>query len=73
MSAHKHDVESSGAKPRDHQHPRHHVMKHLHESRTVQLVVVLMLVLIMVYVFTKDLSIWPGHRSSQPIPAANAP
>jgi hypothetical protein len=48
-------------------------MTHLHQNRTVQVVVVLMLALMMVYVFTKDLSIWPGHHASQPTPAANAP
>ena len=43
MSANKHDVESEGAKPRDHAHPRHHFWKHAHRDWRVWIAVVLML------------------------------
>jgi hypothetical protein len=74
MSQHHHDIESKGAKRRDHEHPRHHFLKHIHRDWRFQAAVVLMLVMILVYVFTNDLSIWPGKRhATQTVPAANAP
>jgi hypothetical protein len=74
MSKHKHDIESMGAKPRDHEHPRHHFLKHIHRDWRFQTAVVLMLILMLVYVFTKDLSIWPGSkRAHQAVPADVAP
>jgi len=73
MSAHKHDVESEGAKPRDHAHPRHHYWKHAHRDWRLWLAVMLMLALMMVYVVTIDLSHRPGKQVGQPTPAANAP
>jgi flagellar biosynthesis/type III secretory pathway M-ring protein FliF/YscJ len=73
MSGNKHDVESQGAKPRDHEHPRHHFWKHAHKSWWLWIVVVLMLALILVYVVTDSLSLRPGRKATQPIPAANAP
>jgi len=74
MSSHKRDTESIGSKPRDHQHPRHHFLKHIHRDFRFQTVVVLMLILMLVYVFTKDLSIWPGSKHARrPVPADVAP
>ena len=73
MSTNEHDVESEGAKPRDHVHPRHHFWKHAHRDWRVWVAVMLMLALIMVYVVTNDLSLRPGKRPSQPTPAANGP
>ena len=74
MSVHKHDVESQGAKPRDHQHPRHHFLKRAHRDWRVQIAVMLMLAMVLVYLFTNDLSHWFGSRHPiQPTPAANAP
>jgi hypothetical protein len=70
MSAHKHDIESEGSKPRDHTHPRHHFWKHAHKDWRVQIVVVLMLALIIFYVVTNDLSLRPGKTAVQPTPAA---
>jgi len=70
MSANKHSVESEGAKPRDHAHPRHHFWKHAHRDWRVWLAVVLMLGLILVYVMTGDLSWKPGGHLSPPTPAA---
>jgi hypothetical protein len=74
MSTHKHNIESTGAKPRDHEHPRHHFLKHIHRDWRFQTAVVLMLIMILIYVFTNDLSHSPGNRrATQPTPAANAP
>jgi uncharacterized integral membrane protein len=73
MSMGKHDVESKGAKPRDHDHVRHHFWKHAHRDWRVWIAVMLMLALILVYVMTDSLSLRPGKRASQPMPAANAP
>jgi hypothetical protein len=72
MSQHKHDVESEGAKPRDHAHPRHHFWKHAHRDWRVWIAVLLMLAGIVIYVMTDDLSLRPGKRANQPTPAANA-
>ena len=45
-----------------------------HRDWRFQAAVVLMLAMILVYVFTNDLSHWPGRKHSiQPTPAANAP
>jgi bacteriorhodopsin len=73
MSAKRNDVESQGAKPRDHEHPRHHFWKTAHRSPWLWIVVVLMLALILVYVMTDNLSLRPGKKAAQPTPAANAP
>ncbi|MGA2584252.1 MAG: hypothetical protein ABSG31_13315 [Tepidisphaeraceae bacterium] len=73
MSANKHDVESEGAKPRDHAHPRHHFWKHAHRDWRVWIVVMLMLGLMLFYVVSNDLSLRPGKRPVQPTPEANLP
>jgi hypothetical protein len=72
MSAHKHDVESEGANPRDHMHPRHHFLKHAHRDWRVWLVA-LMLLAIFTYVMTDSLSLRPGRAAPQPTPEAIAP
>jgi hypothetical protein len=69
--AHKHNLEYEGAKPRDHEHPRHHFWKQPHKSPLVWITVLIMLALIFVYVFTDSLSLRPGRRTAvQPTPAA---
>jgi ABC-type Zn2+ transport system substrate-binding protein/surface adhesin len=73
MSTHNHDVESEGAKTRDHSHPRHHFWKHAHRDWRVWIAVVLMLVAIVAYVMTDSLSLRPGKRAVQPTPEAIAP
>lgn len=73
MSANKHDVESEGAKPRDHTHSRRPFWKHAHRDWRVWIAVVLMLALILVYVMTDNLSLRPGKSAIRPTPAANAP
>ena len=73
MSAHKHDVESEGANPRDHVHVRHHFLKHAHRDWRVWTAVVLMLALILVYVMTDSLSLRPGKRAGQQTPEAIVP
>ncbi|HMB95674.1 MAG TPA: hypothetical protein VKK61_06510 [Tepidisphaeraceae bacterium] len=73
MSANKNNVESEGAKPRDHAHPRHHFWKHAHTDWRVWTAVILMLAMILVYVLTDSLSLRPGKIANQPTPAANAP
>jgi len=73
MSTNAHDVESEGAKPRDHEHPRHHFWRHAHRDWRVWTAVVLMLALILVYVMTDCLSLQPGHRAVQPTPEAILP
>ena len=73
MAANKHGSESQGAKPRDHAHPRHHFLKHAHRDWRVWIGAVLMLALILVYVMTDSLSLRPGKRAKQPVPAVNAP
>ncbi len=73
MSAHKHDVESEGANPRDHQHVRHHFLKHAHRDWRLWAAVGLMLALILVYEISDNLSLRPGKRSIQPTPEAIAP
>ncbi|CAN5614157.1 hypothetical protein BH09PLA1_BH09PLA1_23630 [soil metagenome] len=73
MSGNKHSVESEGAKPRDHEHPRHHFWKHVHRDWRVWFGVVLMLAMIAVYVMTDSLSLRPGNRAVEPTPEAIAP
>jgi hypothetical protein len=73
MSASKHDVESEGSKPRDHEHQRHHFWRHAHRDWRVWTAVILMLAMMLVYVMTNDLSLRPGKRAAQPTPAANMP
>lgn len=73
MSTEKHDVESEGAKPRDHVKARHHFWKHAHRDWRVWIAVMLMLIAIGVYVMTDSLSLRPGKRAIQPTPEAIAP
>ena len=73
MTANKHSVESEGAKPRDHDHPRHHFWKHAHRDWRVWIAVMVMLAAILVYVMTDSLSLRPGKRAIQPTPEAVAP
>jgi len=73
LMSNKHDVESEGAKSRDHAHPRHHFWKRAHRDWRVWITVVLMIAMILVYVMTDDLSLRPGKRQTQPTPAANPP
>jgi hypothetical protein len=73
MGQNKHDTESEGAKPRDHTHPRHHGWRHIHKDWRLWTAVMLMLALILVYVFTVDLSLRPRKSAIPPTPAANAP
>ena len=69
----KHDVESRGAKARDHVHPRGPFWKRAHRDWRVWIAVLLMLALILVYVLTDNLSLRPGQPRSQPMPAINTP
>jgi hypothetical protein len=73
MSGTKHSVESEGSKPRDHDHPRHHFWKHAHKDWRVWITVLLMLLAMLIYVMTDNLSLRPGKRAVQPTPEANAP
>ncbi|HWE03613.1 MAG TPA: hypothetical protein VG326_14505 [Tepidisphaeraceae bacterium] len=73
MIAKKHDVESEGAKARDHEHARHHFWKHAHRDWRVWVAVALMLAMIFVYVVTDNLSLRPGKSANAPTPAVNAP
>jgi len=73
MSTTKHNVESEGAKPRDHDHPRHHFWKTAHRDWRVWVAVMLMLAMILVYVMTDNLSLRPGNHAIQQTPAANSP
>ncbi len=65
----KHDVESEGSKPRDHEHLRPHPKWRPHRDWRVWLAVLLMLALMGVYVMTMDLSRRPGSPPTQPMPA----
>ena len=73
MAMGKHDVESKGAKARDHAHPRGPFWRRAHRDWRVWIVVLLMLALVLVYVMTDNLSFRPGKRPTQPTPAINAP
>jgi hypothetical protein len=73
MSKNNQDVESEGAKPRDHAHSRHHFWKHAHKDWRVWAVVILMLALMLVYVMTDNLSLRPGKHATQSTPEANLP
>jgi hypothetical protein len=69
--ANKHNLEYEGAKPRDHEHPRHHFLRQPHKSPLVWITVLIMLALILVYVFSDSLSLRPGRRAAAPAtPAA---
>lgn len=70
MRTNTHDVESEGAKPRDHEHSRHHFWKHAHRDWRVWTAAVLMIGLILVYVMTDNLSLRPGKPPIQPTPEA---
>jgi hypothetical protein len=72
MSDHKGDVESEGAKPRDHVHPRHHFWKHAHRDWRVW-TVALMLAMMLVYIVTNGLSLRPGKHPIPQTPEANMP
>lgn len=72
MSENKHDVESEGSNPRDRDHPLKRVWR-AHQDWRVWLAVLLMIALIMVYVLTDNLSLRPGQRPSEPVPAINGP
>jgi uncharacterized integral membrane protein len=72
MNANKHDVQSEGSKPRDHDRPSRHVW-HAYADWRIWLAVLLMLALVLVYVMTNNLSWRPGQRTTQPMPAMNAP
>ena len=67
------DSEMHGAKPRDHQHVRHHFVRRAHRDWRVWVVVLLMVALMLVYVFTKDLALAPRQPARAPTPAVNAP
>ncbi len=73
MSGNKHSVESEGAKPRDHAHPRHHFWKRAHRDWRVWCAVMLMIALILVYVMSDNLSLRPGRHPIQATPEANLP
>ena len=68
MSDNKHDVQSEGSKPRDHEHPQKHTWRP-HLDWRVWIAVVLMVLLVLVYVITDNLSLRPGKRATQPTPA----
>ena len=68
-----HGVESEGAKSRDHMHLRHHFWKSAHRDWRVGVGLILMLVAILVYVMTDNLSLRPGKRAVQPTPEISAP
>jgi uncharacterized integral membrane protein len=69
----KHDKESQGAKARDHVHPSRPFWKHAHRDWRVWIAVVVMVVLVLVYVMSDDLSLRPGKRPVQATPVANVP
>jgi hypothetical protein len=69
----KHPVELQGSKARDHEHPRHHFIRHAHRDWRVWVVVMLMVAMILVYVFTDDLRFGSGKRPRDAVPAINAP
>jgi hypothetical protein len=70
MADSTHDVESEGAKARDHVHERHHFWKHAHKDWRLWAAVVLMLAMMVVYVITDNLSLRPGKPATQPTPEA---
>jgi uncharacterized integral membrane protein len=72
MNANKHDSESEGSKPRNHDHPTQHVW-HAHRDWRIWFAVLLMLALVLVYVMTNNLSWRPEQRPTQPTSAVNAP
>ncbi len=73
MSMGKHDVESKGAKARDHVSARPAFWKQAHRDWRVWSAVVLMLALMLVYVITNDLSRRPGPAPSAPAPMTHTP
>lgn len=72
MNANKHNSQSEGSNPRNHDHPSRHVW-HAHQDWRIWLAVLLMLALVAVYVMTNSLSLRPGQQPTGPTPAANAP
>jgi hypothetical protein len=73
VSENKHDVQSEGSKPRDHDHPRHEFWRHAHKDWRLWAAVVLMLALVLVYVITNNLFLRPGNRADQPTPTTAVP
>ena len=67
------DTESQGSKPRDHQHPRHHILHRPHRDWRVWVAVLLMLGMILVYVTSDDLRFWHHKPVGPPVPAAVGP
>ena len=68
-----HDTESKGSKARDHDHPRHHILRRPHKDWRVWVVVGLMLALTLVYVFSNSLSLRPRHQAAPATPAIGGP
>ena len=73
MSEKKHDVESEGAKPRNHVHPRPLIWKRLHRDWRFWFAVGLMLALTLVYVMTDNLYLRPDRGVNQSAPRATVP
>jgi hypothetical protein len=73
MATNTHGMESAGAKARDHVHPRRHSWKHAHKDWRVWIVVAVMLISMLIYVMTDNLSLRPGKRMTQPTPEAITP
>jgi len=73
MNVNRHDAESKGANPRDHDPTRPHVLRRAHRDWRVWCAVMLMVSLVIVYVMTMDLSWRPGRHPRPPIPMDNPP
>lgn len=63
-----HNSESEGSNPRDHHHTRPHFLKRAHKDWRVWCAVILMLLAMLVYVKSVDLSLVPGRPATQPVP-----
>jgi hypothetical protein len=71
VAGNKHDVESEGSKPRDHEHSRHSFWRAPHKSPLLWIAVIIMLAGIIIYVVTVDFSVRPASKQiSPPTPAA---
>ncbi len=73
MTANKHDSENTAAPSQGHAHSRRPYWRHAHRDWRVWCAAVLMIVLMLVYVLTEDLSLRPGQPATQPMPAQVAP
>ncbi len=73
MSHDKHNAENHGAKLRDHEQTHGPYWKRAHRDWRLWVVVVLMIGLIFVYVMTDNLSLKPGRRPGEPMPAVVGP